>query len=264
MPIQADNLQRHWLAPALIAIAALGTVGAVQAQDAAKTVVPVAASSPFQGLVAWLGGLVPAAATPLPARMQQVPIAAPSSASPATNFEPLPVIVGEPDVALVGPAPGPGPGGWTAALNYQGLQASIWVADKAGKDWQSRSLAAGVKVGERFKLLLTPSFDAQVQFDQILGSGWVTQRGAQVFPASGTINLPAGQAALVPAGDQMFTIAASRNPRFVMTVRHVKAQEGSRSQQPAYRRDAPTASHYVQLVPAGTYPWFEQVVGAVR
>jgi hypothetical protein len=248
----------------LVALATVGASGVALAQSDAKTVVPVAASSPFQSLVNWLQGLTQPAPAPLPAHIQPLPLAAAPPASQAANFEPLPVILGEPYVALAGGAPGTGAAGWGAALNYQGMQVSLMVADKAGKKWQSRSLASGVKVGERFKLLVTPSFDAQVQLEQILGAGWVTQRGPQVFPASGAVSLPAGQSAWLPPGDQMFSVTASPNPRFVLTVRHAKATMDNRSSQPAYRRDAASASHYVQMVPAGSWPWLEQVVSTAR
>jgi hypothetical protein len=54
------------------------------------------------------------------------------------------------------------------------------------------------------------------------------------------------------------------NERLLLKVRHPRALREARSDQPAYRQDGAAASSYLQLVPRGRFPAFEQLVVQTR
>ena len=224
-------------------------------------------TSPFSSLVQWFDGVLSRIQMPAVPAVPQLFSPAQASApavSAGVAYEPRPVILGDPDVALVGDAPAAGVAVWNPGLNYQGLQISLLVLDRSGTKWRSQPVSAPPKVGERFKLVVTPSFDAQVQIDQVTGEGWALQRGPQIYPGKGFAVTSAGQSLVLPEGDRVFTVTPKESTRFVVSVRHPKATAETGASQPAYRRDGARASQYLQLVPKGSYPMMEQLVSASR
>ncbi|MES2938472.1 MAG: hypothetical protein V4864_12380 [Pseudomonadota bacterium] len=240
------------------------------AQDAARGVsvdgAGAAIRSAFDGLARWVsattGTAADAVAPPPAAQPQPLPNAS-AGRAPPVPYEPWPVILGEPALPLAGATAASLTKGWNPALNYQGMQAKLLVLDASGKRHVARPLSAPLRVGERFKLMVTPTFDAVASLHDIHGNGWALQRGAQVYPAAGSsVALTAGQPALLPVGANYFVVGARDLRRFVLSVRHAKAVGEARSTQPAYRQDGAAASSYLQLVPRSSFPAFEQLLVA--
>jgi len=231
-----------------------------QSQSDTKSVVPEAVPA-FAALNQWLTAY-------LPLQPAAVPVAAPQvqawqTASPAArSFEPLAVIAGLPDLPLTGTTLANAGRRWDSVLNYQGVHMSLLVLDGAGRVTQ-KPLSAGVAVGERFKIRITPTFDAVSELDQVVGDVWRSQRTGQAYPAQGkSVAIKAGQTVDLPLGAELFFAVDGRTPdeRMVISVRHAKAVQEAASDQPSYRQESARGSSYLQLVPSGQYPKVEQVI----
>lgn len=261
-------MNSHTYARPVAAALLLSVAMAAGAQTPAKGIADDTASairSGFDGLGRWISGLGAAAAdtiAPPPAvQIQGLPPLQP--AANLTPYEPVPVILGEPAIQLSGATAASIGKGWGSSMNYQGMQVRLVVLDSTGRQHAMRPMSAPIRFGERFKLMVMPTFDAIATIDDVHGSGWSAQRGSQAYPAAGSsVPLKAGQATLLPAGSNYFVADRDGARRFVLNVRHANAVGDARSTQPAYRQDNASGSSYLQLVPRSTYPAFEQLLVA--
>jgi len=215
----------------------------------------------------WLRVLevVPVSAPPAPAVVAVSPPARPAPA--AAPYEPWPVILGEPELPLVGAARTGGSSGaaaWPASLNYQGVHVAYLMLDRSGDGVEQRPLSVAPRAGERFKLRVTPTFDAQVRVGTVTGQGWTLQRGGAFYPAQGgPVRVAAARTVDLPVErDHYFVVGDTGAPRLLLQVQHERADESNRSRQPAYRRDQLSGTSYLQLVPAGARPAIEQLITA--
>lgn len=212
----------------------------------------------FEKWVAVVAVPTPAA----PARVETVrpPERGPSSAA---RFEPMPVILGTPELPLLGAGARQASSAWGQGLNYQGIRVSVLLLDDKGAKPVAVPLSTRLKPGQRFKLRVTSTFDGVAALDQVLGTAWEAERTGQVYPAAGmSVEVKAGKATELPVGDAQYFVLDGRpaNERLLLSVRHAKAVGGARSSQPAYRSDNATGSSYLQLSPAGSYPAVEQLL----
>lgn len=183
--------------------------------------------------------------------------------APAASFEPAPLILGQPDLPLVGQAAAQAAQQWNTGLNYQGLRMSYLVVDAAGKRLETRPISRGVAAGERFKIRYTTSFASVASIDLVTGDVWRGQRMGQAWPQAGmSVQSAAGETVDLPVGGGYFVMGNNPNERYVLSVRHPDAKGPARSGQPVYRQDGARSSNYLQLLPSGKLPAVEQVLAA--
>ncbi len=177
-------------------------------------------------------------------------------------FQALPVILGAPELPLIGTGATDITKAWNPSFNYQGMVMRLVVLDRAGRQRVARPMGTPLQVGERFKLRITATFDAVADVDQVLGEPWTSVRTGQVYPKPGlSVAMKPGETIELPIGtDEYFVMGPRPDERLVVSVRHPRALDGARSNQPAYRQDSATASNYLQLVPKGSFPVIEQVI----
>ena len=231
--------------------------------EATQTPVSTPTPNPFVVFGQWLQQVV----TPMPAPQITVPVVVhPFVVAPAPvgNFEAPAVILGQPELPLLGQAAAQAAQQWSTGLNYQGFTLSYVVVDQAGRQREIRSIDKGLAPGERFKLRYTTTFDAVAAIDQIVGETWSAQNFGQVWPQPGTsVASRAGETVELPLEPgAFFKFDGNPNVRYVLTVRHPQAKGSAGSNQPAYRQDGARASQYLQLVPANTFPVIGQVISA--
>ena len=226
---------------------------------------PTDESAPaFDSFNKWVGTTVTTEA--VPARTQAVEPAA-KGGQAAVRFEPLPVILGAPDLPLMGIGTREANANWAGTLNYQGLYASYVLIDATGKQQAVVPLSTKVKTGQRFRIRLTSTFNGVAVVDQVLGTAFDAQRTGQVYPETGSsVELKAGQSTLLPVQPNQHFVVKGRSAteRLVLQVRHAMANTQTRSDQPAYRQENKTGSSYLQLMPKGRYPTIEQVLVMAR
>jgi hypothetical protein len=186
--------------------------------------------------------------------------AQPAGASRPLAFQPKPVILGVPELPLVGSMPAGQAIAWAESLNYQGMHVKLLVLDATGTRLSLRPLNMGVAAGERFKIRITPTFDSVAQVDKLLGDAWNLSKVGQIYPRDGfSVEIRNGETAVLPLGDnEFFAVADPRLERLVLSVRHPRATGNAVSNQPAYRQDGNTGSNYLQLQPVGKLPAIEQ------
>ncbi|MES2941356.1 MAG: hypothetical protein V4772_00645 [Pseudomonadota bacterium] len=183
--------------------------------------------------------------------------------TPAASFEPAPLILGQPDLPLVGLAASQAARQWNMGLNYQGIRMSYLVVDAAGKRIEARPVSRGLAAGEYFKIRYTSSFAAVTSIDLVAGEVWRGQRLGQAWPQTGmSVQSAAGEVVELPLGGGYFVMSSKPGERYVLSVRHPDAKGPSRSDQPVYRQDGERSSNYLQLLPAGKLPAIEQVLSA--
>ncbi len=237
------------------------TTGALAQKD--KTIVsePVPV---FPAFTQWVSTFVTVLSEVPVATVENVPLTL--IAPPAqTPYQPMPVILGLPELPLVGSGIAQAAQAWRPSFNYQGVHLRQVVLNAAGNKRESRSMGVPLRAGHRFKLRITPTFDAVAEVDQVIGDTWYGNRTGQLYPQAGmSVHIKAGETVDIPMGShEYFTMNRLANERMVVSVRHVRAVEGARSEQPAYRQDSKTGSSYLQLVPPGQFPAMEQlIVGA--
>lgn len=271
------HTQRAALLSALAtaALLPLGTAAQTQKAPDNKSIVveatatPVSAgtttatTSPFVVFGQWLQHIAPPAPAPQPSEpvLVQAFVANPA---PSGNFEAPAVILGQPELPLLGQAAAQAAQQWNTGLNYQGLTLSYVVLDATGRKRETRSMSQGLLPGERFKLRYTTSFDAVASIEQVVGEPWAAQSFGQVWPQPGrSVASRAGETVELPLEPAAyFQFDGHPNLRYVLNVRHPKAKDSARSNQPAYRQDGARASQYLQLVPANSYPAIGQVIAA--
>jgi hypothetical protein len=232
-------------------------------QTPISAAVAAATASPFVIFGQWLQQVV----VPAPAPQLSVPVLVQPfvvAPAPVGNFEAPAVILGQPELPLLGQAAAQASQQWTTGLNYQGLTLSYVVLDGAGRKREIRPVDKGLAPGERFKLRYTTSFDAVTAIDQVVGEPWAAQNFGQVWPQAGSsVASRAGETVELPLEPgAFFQFDGNPNVRYVLNVRHPKAKDSARSNQPAYRQDGARASQYLQLVPANSYPAIGQVIAA--
>ena len=251
-----------WAAAALTAALALGAAAPSMAQSASADAAPVPAGMVFER---WLRVLEVVPVAPAgPAVVAVSPSV--QVVVPTAPYEPWPVILGEPELPLVGAGSAARPQAWSADLNYQGMHAAYLVRDRVSGRLEQRPLSSAPRPGDRFKIRLTTTFDAQVRVDSVFGQGWSLQRGGTLYPASGAPVLArAAQAIDLPVErDHYFVVGEGGAPRMLLSVRHEEADDSRRTRQPAYRRDQLNGTSYLQLAPTGTRPAIEQLITAAR
>jgi hypothetical protein len=254
--------------PRLASVAVLATTlcaaTAAVAQQDSRTVVPEAAPA-FPAFQQWVQSMI----TPLP---PAPPAAAPQTlpldvrpGAPSTAYQPAPVILGAPELPLVRGA-GVAAGQWGAQFNYQGMHVRFVILDAEGRARQVRPVSAPPKAGERFKVRVTPTFDAVAEVDLVLGTTWARQRVGQFYPKPGfSVQVKAGETADLPLGAaEYFVFQQGTEHGAVVSVRHPKALGEERSGQPAYRMDGRLGSDYLQLVPSKRYAAIEQLITVSR
>ena len=247
---------------AVLSAAALFAVS-VSAQVAEKSVVPEAVAV-VPAFSQWVNSVV-TLPTPVPvADITTVPFnAAPAPAGQA-GFEPWPVVVGVPDLPLIGAGAAQGARQWGAAFNYQGMHVTLLVLDAAGRRIETRPVSAKPRPGERFKFRITPTFNALSRVGLVVGGDWTSRRAGQMYPEPGmSVEMNAGVTVDLPLEpNRYFVMGSTGGERLVLTVRHKEDLSDARNQQPAYRMDGRNGSSFLQLVPRGSYPAMEQLVSA--
>ena len=233
---------------------------------AEPTSIPVvaatAAPGPFVVFTQWLQQV----SIPVPTEQPAIPVLIQTLGSAnqvaAGNFEAAPVILGQPELPLLGQAAVQAAQQWNSGLNYQGMTVSFVVLDSAGRKREVRPIDKGLAPGERFKIRYTTSFEAVSGIDMVVGDVWSGQNFGQVWPQPGTsVQSNAGETVELPLdAGAFFQFDGNPSVRYVLNVRHPNAKGNARSNQPAYRQDGARASQYLQLVPKDTYPAIAQVV----
>jgi hypothetical protein len=144
------------------------------------------------------------------------------------------------------------------------MHVKVVVVDASGRR-QVRPLNAPLQPGERFKLRVTPSFEAVASLDRVVGETWSLQRAGQVYPQAGmSVAMNPGETVDLPMAANEYFVLNGPAEKLVLSVRHPRAVSGGASEQPAYRDDGARGSNYLQLVTAGRFPAFEQQLGTVR
>lgn len=252
---------RHAAAHALVAgLAATATTSAL-AQAAV-----VESANAFAAFDQWVGATVVTAPAAAPSKVESLRPADKGRATGA-RFEPLPVIMGFPDMPLLGSGARQAGSAWGEALNYHGIHARYLLIDTKTQKVSSAPLSTRLKPGQRFKLRVTATFNGVAALDQVLGTGWDAERTGQVYPAAGmSVELKASQAVDLPVGEAQYFVLDGRraNDRLLLSVRHTKAVGDGRNTQPAYRKDNAQGSSFLQLTPKGLYPIIEQVLPGVK
>ncbi len=234
-------------------------IGASAQQDSKSIVAePVQA---FPTFTQWVTSVIVAAPEPVSTVFESVPLVL---AAPVAQvaYQPSPVILGLPELPLLGNGVALAGRSWTGALNYQGLHLQQVVLNPAGNRRELRPMATPLRAGERFKIRVTATFDAVAEVDQVVGDAWYGVRTGQIYPRPGvSVQIKAGDTVDLPIEPNgYFLMNRPANERLVVSVRHPFAQQGSRSEQPAYRQDAVNGSSYLQLVPRGKFAAIEQLV----
>lgn len=247
---------------AVVALACAGTLAAAQADKS----IAVESAPAFPALERWVTTVVVVVPEAPPAPVQPVPVAPPPAAPAGTDYQPLPVILGVPDLPLMGAGASATAKAWGAELNYQGAVMRQVVLDARGTRHLVRPMSARIKAGERFKIRVTPTFDGVADIDLVTGDTWSLRRIGQFYPAKGlSVQVKAGETIELPVGaGEYFVMARPGVDRLVVSLRHHQATGAARSAQPAYRQDGKAASSYLQLVPRGTFPVIEQLVSQAR
>jgi hypothetical protein len=234
------------------------------AQPAAKSIVvePVAA---FPAFTQWVSTVVVVQQEPMPATVANVGLALSGPMTQAA-YQPLPVILGLPELPLTGAAAAQAVRQWLASFNYQGVHMQQVVLNATGTQHELRPMGTPLRAGERFKVRITPTFEAVAEVDQVVGDAWYGQRTGQVYPQVGmSVQIKAGQSVDLPIeGNGYFWMNRPKSERLVIAVRDQRALNQLRSDQPAYRQDSNNGSSYLQLVPQGKFAAVEQLVSQAQ
>jgi hypothetical protein len=249
---------------ALHAMAFSALAASALAQPVAKNIVaePVAA---FPAFTQWVSTVVVVEQERMPVTVANVGLALSGPITQA-RYEPLPVILGLPELPLTGAAAAQVTRQWLPSFNYQGVHMQQVVLNAAGTQHELRPMGTLLHPGERFKIRITPTFEAVAEVDQVVGEAWFGQRTGQVYPQAGmSVLIKAGQSVDLPIeANGYFWMNRPQNERLVIAVRDPRALNQLRSDQPAYRQDASNGSSYLQLVPQGKFAAVEQLVSQAQ
>jgi hypothetical protein len=257
------RLQFRSPARALLVVCVAAAAGLALAQDKSVAVEPVPA---FPAFTQWITSVVTVVSPATPASVHAVPVTASDTATGGADYQPLPVIVGLPELPLLGAGTAQAGKAWGQELNYQGVFMRQVVLDGKGAVRATRPMSTRPKAGERFKIRVTATFEAVADIDLVSGDTWSLRRVGQVYPPKGqSVHMRPGETVDLPlAPDEYFVMSPPAGERLVVSVRHVKALGAARSGQPAYRQDVKQGSQYLQLVPKGSFPAVEQLVTQAR
>lgn len=245
------------------ALAAAAVAGSAFAQ-ADKSIVAEHVPA-FQAFTQWVGGFVIVQPEPAVTQVQPVPLI-PMVAAAEQAYQPLPVILGLPELPLTGAGVAQAARVWGAGFNYQGIHMRQVVLSDRSAAREYRSMGSPLRAGERFKIRITATFDAVAAVDQVVGDVWYGKRTGQIYPQLGmSVQMKAGETVDLPlAANEYFVMNRPANERMVVSVRHASATAAARSDQPGYRQDTKGGSNYLQLVPNGKFPALEQLVAQSR
>lgn len=254
----------HRALRALVAASIAATAGMAVAQPAKS--ISLEAVPAFAAFNQWVTTYVVVVPEAPVATVQPVPVQPWPAIEAGVAYQPLPVILGQPELPLVGARAGQTVKAWDPALNYQGVHMRQVVLDARGAKRELRSMAAKPKAGERFKIRVTATFDAVADVDLVTGGAWNLRRVDQFYPKKGlSVQVKAGEVVDLPIEvNEYFVMSKPAEERMVVSVRHAKALGDARSSQPAYRQDGKLGSSYLQLVPNGSFPVVEQLVTQAR
>jgi len=245
-----------------IAFSALATSAFAQADGKSMVAEPVAA---FHAFTQWVSTVVVVQQAPMPVTVSNVGLAL-SVPMAQTPYQPLPVILGVPELPLIGATANQAARQWLHSFNYQGVFMQQVVLDANGTRHELRPMGSPLRSGERFKVRVTPTFDAVAEVGQVVGDAWYGQRTGQVYPQAGmSVLVKAGQSVDLPTeANGYFLMNRPINERLVIAVRDPRALNQLRSDQPAYRQDASNGSSYLQLVAQGKFAAVEQLVSQAQ
>jgi hypothetical protein len=247
---------RSFTVLAVAAAASLGVVAQVADKSVAVEAVPVVpAFNQWVDTVAVAPEPVPGASiTTVPMMLVAVP--APAS------YEPWPVVVGSPELPLIGAGVNQPSRAWGSSFNYQGMHVRLLVLDAAGRRIEARPVNSLPRPGERFRVRVTATFDAVADVGLVKGEPWSSHRAGQLYPARGmSVHMNAGETVELPLEQgRFFVMGPNVHERLLLSVRHAQALGDVRTQQPAYRIDGKSGSNYLQLVPRGQAPAMEQLL----
>ena len=239
-----------------MAAASLTVVAQVADKSVAVEAVPVVpAFNQWVSTIAAVPEPAPGASiSTIPMTLVAVPSTAP--------YEPWPVVVGSPELPLIGAGANRPPPTWSSSFNYQGMHVRLLVLDAAGRRVEPRPVNSLPRPGERFKVRVTATFDAIADVGLVTGDPWSSQRAGQLYPAPGmSVQMNAGETVELPLEqNRFFVMGPNTRERLVLSVRHPAALGDVRTQQPAYRIDSKGGSSYLQLVPRGQAPGMEQLL----
>ena len=234
----------------------------VFAQDGAK-LVSVDAVPAAPAVARWADsiGVVPLPAAGANVEVLPLPLPIDARAAGAT-YEPWPVVLGVPELPLLGSGASQAGQRWSGSFNYQALHLRLLAIDSAGRATGARALSTAPRAGERFKLRIAATFDAVAQVSLVVGAPYAARLAGQIYPEPGySVQLLAGEVVDLPLEpDRCFVMGADPHQRLLLQVRAPAADEHSRSRQPAYRQDGSAGSNFLQLVPPGSRPAFEQLL----
>lgn len=257
----SHSISARAFATAFASIAASAAIAQAEDKTAAVEAVPVAPA-----FTQWVVATVTAPVSAPTATVQVLPWAVPTGVGAAAPFEPWPVVLGAPELPLLGQGLAQAGRTWATGFNYQGMNVRLLVLDAAGRNVEVRPLSAPPRPGERFKFRVTTTFEAVSEVGLLVGEAFRSQRAGQLYPASGqSVHMRAGETVDLPLEHSQFLVmSGTPTERLLLSVRHVQAREANRSQQPAYRMDGRDGSSFLQLAPPASLPAFEQVVATVR
>lgn len=207
-------------------------------------------------------GVVQQNLPPMPQQQQMQP-GQPMPVSP--YYSTAPIVLGQPDLPMLGTAKFDPNQPWSSNYNYQGMQVAAVILNQANQPVEIRPLNAPFRTGERFKLRVISSFEGTGSIDAYKGiapgsQGWV----GQLYPArtDQVVSFKANEVVYLPLGNnEYFTFdGAAGVERMVINLRHPQAYGAQQNNQPIYRQDSPQGSNYLQMVAPGTFPAMSQTV----
>jgi hypothetical protein len=138
--------------------------------------------------------------------------------------------------------------------NYEGIHIAIVGADRDGTIRELRSVKAGFRTGERFKLRAMATFGGLLVIENINPRG----ERRQIYPASTSevVMLQAGGDTLLPLGtDQFFEFAnTTGEEQLVITLRDPRAVGNAASREKVHRQDEEYGTHFLQEAAKGVFP----------
>lgn len=138
--------------------------------------------------------------------------------------------------------------------NYQGVHIAIVGTDDKGQITELRSVKAGFRTGERFKLRAISTFGGQLVIENINPKG----ERRQIYPGErgAVVVLQPGADTLLPLGaNEFFEFARTTGEeQLVFSLRDPRAAGNAASREKVYRKDEEYGSHFVQPVTKDSYP----------
>jgi hypothetical protein len=138
--------------------------------------------------------------------------------------------------------------------NYQGVHIAIVGTDRNGQITELRSVKAGFRTGERFKLRAISTFGGQLVIENINPKG----ERRQIYPGErgAVVVLQPGADTLLPLGaNEFFEFARTTGEeQLVFSLRDPRAAGNAASREKVYRKDEEYGSHFVQPVTKDSYP----------